>query len=65
MIAIQEEGTRLLRRLAKKFGVTLREYRQGVHHLKRGRGYTKSPYDPIKAKTRRKMAKKSRRRNRR
>lgn len=65
MIAIQEEGTRLIRRLAKKFGITVQEYKKGDYHSKGGRGYTKSPHNPVKAKMRRKMAKKSRQRNRR
>ena len=60
------EGTRLQRRLAKKFKVLIEDIMSGDYPSKKGgRGYTKSPHNEAKAKMRRKMAKKSRRINRR
>ena len=67
MIPVLKEGTRLQRRLAKKFNVAIEVIigRGDKPHSKRGRGYTKPKHNEAKAKMRRKMAKKSRRINRR
>ena len=68
MIPVLKEGTRLQRRLAKKFKVNIQELigrHSDDYSSKGGRGYTKPKHNEARAKMRRKMAKKSRRINRR